>query len=190
VVVGRDGDPATIRPLLDHADPGVRATAFDALARCGSLTSADLARGVSDVAPLVRSRVARVLARPAVAATERELLCLLDDVDPSVSEVACFAAGERSPASGAVVERLARIATAHDDALCRESAVAALGSLGDEGGRAAVIAACSDKATVRRRAVLALVAFDGDDVDAMLEQMTHDADWQVRQAAEELSSID
>ena len=44
-------------------------------------------------------------------------------------------------------------------------------------------------AAVRRRAVLALVAFDGDEVDAELERLTHDRDWQVRQAAEELLAI-
>jgi hypothetical protein len=43
----------------------------------------------------------------------------------------------------------------------------------------------SDKATVRRRAVLALAPFAGSDVDAALEHAMTDRDWQVRQAAED-----
>ncbi len=132
-----------------------------------------------------------------VAATARADLvdpvafrALLEDDDPSVCEAACFAAGEQVEPEDAIVERLCEIATAHDDALCRENAVAALGSLGDERGRDAVLAGCRDKPTVRRRAVLALVAFEGDDVDAMLEEMADDVDWQVRQAAEELLAIE
>jgi HEAT repeat protein len=42
---------------------------------------------------------------------------------------------------------------------------------------------------VRRRAVLALVAFDDPQVDTLLETLTHDVDWQVRQAAEELLAL-
>ena len=49
-----------------------------------------------------------------------------------------------------------------------------------------ILAALPDKATVRRRAVLALAPFDGDDVDAALERARTDRDWQVRQAAEDL----
>ena len=86
--------------------------------------------------------------------------------------------------------QLCAIAVGHEDALCRESAVAALGSLGDERGRDAVLAGCRDKPTVRRRAVLALVAFEGDEVARMLEEMASDVDWQVRQAAEELLAIE
>ena len=117
------------------------------------------------------------------------LVDLLADEDPVVLEVACFVAGECDPAPLGVVERLVEICADHPDALCRESAVAALGSLGDPAGAAAVVAACSDKATVRRRAVLALAAFDGDEVDATLRAMADDVDWQVRQAAEELLAI-
>ena len=73
------------------------------------------------------------------------------------------------------------------DALVREAAVAALGAIGDEAGRAAILAALDDKATVRRRAVLALAPFEGPDVDAALAAAREDRDWQVRQAAEDLS---
>ena len=82
---------------------------------------------------------------------------------------------------------LAALTTGHDDALVREAAVAALGAIGDEAGLAAILAATTDKATVRRRAVLALAPFDGDEVDAALARARDDRDWQVRQAGEDLS---
>ena len=65
--------------------------------------------------------------------------------------------------------------------------MAALGAIGDEAGRAAILAALTDKATVRRRAVLALAPFEGPDVEAALAAAREDRDWQVRQAAEDLS---
>jgi HEAT repeat protein len=47
-------------------------------------------------------------------------------------------------------------------------------------------AAASDRPAVRRRAVVALAAFDGPEVDAALRTALRDRDWQVRQAAEDL----
>ena len=43
---------------------------------------------------------------------------------------------------------------------------------------------------MRRRAVLALAPFDGPEVEAALERAGQDRDWQVRQAAEDLSDRD
>ena len=77
-------------------------------------------------------------------------------------------------------------ATQHADPLVREAAVAALGALGDPGTLEVVLAACDDKPAVRRRAVLALAAFDGPEVEARLQTALTDRDWQVRQAAEDL----
>jgi HEAT repeat protein len=102
-------------------------------------------------------------------------------------EVAAWASGEREPPEPGAVDALARLATGHEDALVREAAVAALGAIGDEAGRPAILTALSDKATVRRRAVLALAPFEGPDVDAALAAAREDRDWQVRQAAEDLS---
>ena len=56
---------------------------------------------------------------------------------------------------------MAGLVTGHHEVVVRETAVAALGSLGDPAGVGAVLAATTDVATVRRRAVLALAAFDG-----------------------------
>ena len=87
---------------------------------------------------------------------------------PTVVEVAAWASGEREPAEPGVVAVLATLATEHADALVREAAVAALGAIGDAAGLPAILAAIDDKATVRRRAVIALAPFEGAAVDAAL----------------------
>jgi HEAT repeat protein len=111
------------------------------------------------------------------------------DFDDTVVEVAAFAWGERTDGTASVA-RLSLLATTHEDSLCREAAVAALGSIGAPEGLTAVLAGCEDKATVRRRAVLSLAAFDGPEVTAMLERLCEDRDLQVRQAAEDLLAIE
>jgi len=188
---GHEGDTVLARAHLDDPDPSVRATALGALARIATLTAAELTSALRDRDPAVRARACEVAAAwsPTPGNRDVSLLALLDDPDPSVIEVATWACGERPPEPG-VVEQLATLATGHDDALCREAAVAALGSLGDEAGLPAVLAATRDKATVRRRAVIALAAFEGPDVDAALEHARADRDWQVRQAAEDLLADD
>jgi HEAT repeat protein len=50
----------------------------------------------------------------------------------------------------------------------------------------AVLRACTDKPAIRRRAVLALAAFDGVEVEQALQAALSDRDWQVRQAAEDV----
>lgn len=128
------------------------------------------------------------------AVMEREMsnavpvLRALADSVGLVAEAAAFALGELGAAAVAAgaVAALAGVATDHGDPLVREAAVAALGSLGDPGGLAAVLAACGDKPAVRRRAVLALAAFEGAEVEVALARALSDRDWQVRQAAEDL----
>ena len=44
---------------------------------------------------------------------------------------------------------------------------------------------CDDKPAIRRRAVLALAAFDDEQVETRLRAALEDHDWQVRQAAED-----
>lgn len=114
------------------------------------------------------------------------LASLLDDSDPSVAEAAAFALGELGAPTTRVVRALSRVAVAHGDPLVRESAVAALGALGDPAGLHAVLHGCEDRPAIRRRAVLALAAFDGAEVEAALRRALEDADWQVRQAADDL----
>ena len=192
VRAGFSGDGVTLRSALRSANGAVRASGLGGLARCGQITDDDLESSSADPDAAVRRRVATVLGDGTSTAIPRRLailVTLFDDTDPSVCEVACWAAGEWSELDTAAVEHLARIATDHDDPLCRESAVAALGSLGDPVGRTAVLGACDDVIAIRRRAVLALVNFEGPDVDAAMKRLLEDRDWQVRQAAEELAAI-
>lgn len=187
-MAGHRGDVVTVRAGLADPDPVVRATALGAAARAGVLDTATVARALADDDAGVRRRALELAPglpatgpRPAV-----RLVALLDDADPNVVETAAFALGEQDPPDPDAVGALAAVATGHDDALCREAAVAALGSIGDRAGLGAVLAATGDKATVRRRAVIALAAFDGPEVDAALERARHDRDRQVRQAADDL----
>ena len=192
IVAGWTDDETQARTLLSSGDPRVRASAFGALVRMGAVTLSDFSVAAQDPHWRVRYRLLSSLPMfwsPEVAAAV-DLLALLDDPDPVVLELACFVAGECEPSPAGVLERLCEIAEHHDEALCRESAVAALGSLGDQRAKDTILVACQDRATVRRRAVLALAAFEGDDVDEMLVAMSGDVDWQVRQAAEELLAID
>lgn len=165
----------------------MRAAAVGALERCGALGTDALAAALGDADRAVRRRSALVAAHRDDVADE--LMALLEDHDDAVVEVAAFAWGERTDGARAV-GRLSALATTHEDSLCREAAVAALGSIGDPAGAAAVLAGCSDKATVRRRAVLSLAAFEGPEVTAMLERLCEDRDLQVRQAAEDLLAIE
>lgn len=166
----------------------MRATAIGALARLGGLEPPELAAALRDAAPAVRRRALQAAAATGIAPPEQwSLLPLLDDPDPSVVETAAWACGECQPVPHGTVDRLVGLATGHDDALVREAAVAALGAIGDEAGLPAILAACGDKPAVRRRAVLALAPFDGPDVEAALRAARDDRDWQVRQAAEDLS---
>jgi HEAT repeat protein len=186
VVAGHTGDISGVRAYLGDTDPQLRELALGALERAGGLRAEELVRGLTDPAAVVRRRAAELAARRP-GDVEPSLVPVLADPDASVVEVAAWACGEREPAEPGVVAVLVEIATEHEDALCREAAVAALGSLGDPGGKAAVVAATRDKPAVRRRAVLALVAFDGPDVDAALARAREDRDWQVRQAAEDVA---
>jgi HEAT repeat protein len=173
----------------------------------GRLPAGSLKAAMSDRSPLVRRRACDVsvtVGRPPLA----QLVKLLGDGDTSVVEAASYSlgsiasgAGERDGAAGerdgtvralssrlvtSALMALCRNAMSHEDAICREAAVAALGSIGDPRCLRAVLSALRDKPAVRRRAVIALAPFEGPDVDAALVGALDDPDWQVRQAAEDL----
>lgn len=186
-LAGHQGDAPGARRLLADPDPGVRATALGALARLGVVTDAELGAAAADPDPAVRCRAAEVVASGAAGVP---LLGLLADPDAAVAEVAAWASGERPTVEPDAVERLADLTTGHEDPLVREAAVAALGAIGDRRGLAAILAATKDRATVRRRAVLALAPFDGPEVEQALRRALDDRDWQVRQAAEDLLGDD
>ncbi|MDZ4825793.1 MAG: HEAT repeat domain-containing protein [Actinomycetota bacterium] len=167
-------------------DPAVRAAAMGALARSAPTEAAPAwLVAAADPDPAVRLRAAEVAPALGAAVPETAALALLADPDAWVAEAGAFALGERAPTATAVAV-LAAAAVDHADPLVREAAVAALGALGDEAGLPAILHACSDKPAVRRRAVLALAAFEGEAVEAKLRAALEDRDWQVRQAAEDL----
>ena len=188
VIAGHRQDPVEARRLFDDDDDTVRAAALGALHRTGALTPVELTAALADPSARVRSRALEVVAALAGGgpATTVSILSLLDDPDPTVVEVGAWALGEREPTEPGSVEALTRLATDADDALIRETAVASLGSIGDPAGLKAILEGTRDKATVRRRAVIALAPFEGEEVDAALEAALTDRDWQVRQAAEDL----
>lgn len=159
-----------------------RELALGALERLGELTDSDVHAALTDEAASVRRRAVELVAlRPGT-----DLLPALADDDPTVVEVAAWACGEHQDVSDATVFRLIELATGAEVALVREACIAALGAIGDERGVPAILAGCADAPAVRRRAVLALAPFDGDEVDAAIERALTDRDWQVRQAAEDL----
>ncbi len=183
VLAGYNADPAAAVRLLTDVDPGVRIAALGAVVRLGADPVAHITAALDDPDATVRRRGAELAASFRSVDLDRALV----DDDPRVVEMAAWACGERPDTHP--IAALVTIVEAHDDALCREAAVAALGALGDDAGLPAILAACADKATVRRRAVLALAPFEGPDVEAALQAATSDRDWQVRQAAEDLLGI-
>jgi HEAT repeat protein len=190
VLAGFARDEATARRGLHDPDPAARALALSALVRSGAATADDLRAALADAEPSVRRRAAQLLPRVGLPPERRPgLVALLPDPDDRVTEVAAFAAGELEDVDDATRTALEHLATAHTDPLCRESAVAALGAIGDAASLPAVLAATRDRASVRRRATLALAAFEGPEVEEALERLTTDRDLQVRQAAEDLLEI-
>lgn len=185
-LAGHTGDVETARRHLGDSDPEVRATALGALQRAGDLRPEELEKALIDSAAAVRQRAAELIAE-LPGDQPPSLLALLEDPEPSVVEAAAWACGERTPPEPGVVPCLAQLTTGHDEPLCREAAVAALGAIGDDGGLEAILEATQDRPAIRRRAVLALAVFAGPEVDAALERARRDRDWQVRQAAEDVS---
>ena len=194
-VAGHTGDVDTARRGLEAPDPGVRATALGALDRLGVLDDVLLTAALGDPDPTVRRRAVELAARR----PEVDVSGALGDPDASVVEMAAWACGEHEVVTDAVLDVLIDLAGGGGgghEPLVRESAVAALGAIGDDRGLDAIIAATSDKPAVRRRAVLALAPFVAPDhpraaeVAAALDRALGDHDWQVRQAAEDLRAVD
>jgi len=179
---GHRGDTSTPLHALDDPHPTVRIAALRSLARLDALTDEQLGTALHDPAPTVRIAALELAAPRPTPPIE----ALLDDNDPMVVEATAWALGERPDADPAVIDRLGLVAETHTDPLVRESAVAALGAIGDERGLAAILTATRDKPAVRRRAVIALVSFEGPEVDAAWERARTDRDRQVRDAVEEL----
>jgi HEAT repeat protein len=196
VLAGHEGDSAGAAALTIDADPTVRAAAFGALLRLGALDDAMLLRALGDPDPGVRRRACviagrdRGIDRRAIDVIA-QLTRALTDGDPSVVETAAWALGEFGPSCREVaVGELCRLAEGHQSPVCREAAVAALGAIGAPATLPVVLAALDDTPNIRRRAAIALAAFDDPSADEGLRRCLGDRDWQVRQAAEELLAED
>jgi len=182
ILAGHGVDPDAARELLTDPEPSVRVAALGALERLGTLTESEVSAALVDHSPAVRRRGLETTA----TGHDGDPTSLLDDEDPLVVEAACWALGERAETNARDLPGLIAVASEHEDSLCREAAVAALGAIGHFDGLAVVLEALDDRPPVRRRAVLALAAFSGPDVETALQRALTDRDWQVRQAAEDL----
>lgn len=196
-------DRNATRTLAGHVesdpDARVRIAALGALVRGAPKVSGRAAwrRATRDTDATVRRRAAELAPALDTRATRATMvdrvLTLLADDDVLVAEAAAFALGElgsrrqRVTKDGLLSAALARATTEHADPLVREAAVAALGAIGDASSLPAVLTATRDRPAIRRRAVLALAAFEGAEVEAAIQAALTDTDWQVRQAAEDLS---
>jgi HEAT repeat protein len=191
VVAGHRGDGDEAARHLHDPDAVVRASALGALARAGGLTTERLAGSLADTDPAVRRRACeeagRALAGQVLSAEDLvpAVLAAVEDPDPAVVEAAAWALGEAGEKATAAVDRLVTLAGDGPE-LCREAAVATLGAIGDRRALPAVLAALEDRPAVRRRAAVALAAFDDPAADDGLRRAAADRDWQVRHVAEEL----
>ena len=131
----------------------------------------------------VRLRAAQLapMCPPGPRELHEGLLALLGDDEPLVAVASLVAIGDLEAVElAAPVSELARRSK---DALVVEEAVATLGALGAPEGRAVIFELLpTAKPALRRRCVAALGAYEGDEVEAALDQLSSDRDWQVRQA--------
>lgn len=175
VASGHRGDLATATAHLADPDPSVRAAALAACARAGGWNAEIAAMGAADADELVRTRAYELCGPGDLGASQ--LSPGLEASDPLCVVACCAAMGRSGDAAGC--DALVEVAH-HHDPRCQEAAVAALGELGDARGLPAVLAACEGKPALRRRAAVALAGFEGAEVEAALDRLAEDRDWQVR----------
>jgi HEAT repeat protein len=179
-----------LRANLRSAVPRHRILALRGVVRQGLVTSEDWRAAFADPDVDVRREALNQVAHASIAVGDvfADIVHLLDDDDALVVDGAVFALGEHLYVGA--VEKMCVIATTHEDARCRESAIAALGAIGDDRARPAILAALDDKPPVRRRAIVALSNFEGPDIEAALARAAADRDWQVRAAVNQLGRDD
>ena len=188
-MAGHLGDEASARASLISGDSSTRRLAIGALERLNSLTTSELRAALDDPSSSVRRKALEITAKRSDVYARHHL----SDPNPSVAETAAFAVGEQLDV--AATELLILMAQRHEDALCRESAIAALGALvaSAEIHRVAILdcllGAMSDKPQVRRRAVLGLSQFEEPQAQQMVEQALLDKDRQVRSVAADLLGV-
>jgi len=187
IAAGYSSDPTQLKVLteaLGDPDEYVRASALGALARREELTGTQVIEALKDPAATTRQRAAMLSPQAGGRQSRRQLdealRGMVDDPVPLCVVCALVAIGARG--DRAAVPQIIALAASHRDPLVIEESVATLAALGDPAGLPSVLAATEGKPALRRRAVAALGAFDGDEVEAALDRLADDRDWQVRQA--------
>ncbi len=133
----------------------------------------------------VRVRLAALGSAPLELLSAQVVERCLGDPEWLVAEQAIFLAGELELRS--LVPRLVELARTGDEIWVREAAIAALGAIGDPAAVPVIAAAIrSEKVYVRRRAVVAAAAFDGEELENALAEARNDRDPQVRALVEEI----
>jgi HEAT repeat protein len=185
-----DDYASLLRDSLSADRPRQRVLALRGAVRQQIVTSDDWLVALFDDDLDVRREALTLLAHQRVTdpRVTEAIIDLLEDDDALVVDAAAFALGEHVCVEA--VDRLCVVAREHEDARCRESAVAALGAIGDDRARAVILGALEDKAPIRRRAIVALSNFEGLDIEAALARAGDDRDWQVRAAVDQLARED
>tara|TARA_B110000438_G_C15727253_1_gene612599 strand:- start:154 stop:786 length:633 start_codon:yes stop_codon:yes gene_type:complete len=182
IAAGHSGDLELAKSFLTDPKAKVRSAAISSLQKLGKLSDQILKNALIDQSAEVRIRAIELATK---SSTEIPIF-LLQDQEHSVVETACWALGEKKDVGKTAIKELIKITNSHEDQLSREAAVAALGSIGDFDGLDAILSALKDRPAIRRRATIALAAFDDPRVEDALKESLRDRDWQVRQAAEDL----
>lgn len=169
---------------LDDADAAVRRLAVSACAaRVGDPMTVAALRAVAVGDPDEHTRAQAVELLGGAPSEVDFLLELLGDEGVLVAEAAATSLGELE--SSEAVDSLMAVAADHTDKLLREAAVASLGAIGDERSRELLIGLTNEAPPqIRRRAVVALTAYDGPDIEEALKAARHDRNPMVREVAE------
>ena len=169
-------------PFLAHEDPDVRRLAISACAASAADLIEPLGRLLSDDASAaVRAEAAEALGHAGPGAIPW-LDAARNDADADGGRGRDHRL-RRSRRLGAVAWLMTQ-AEAGDDRLVREAAVASLGAIGDERALPTLLAlAAAAPPQVRRRAVVALTAYDGPEVEAALRDASTDRNPMVREVA-------
>ncbi len=186
--------PLPIAQGLAHEAPAIRRAALLALCtETSTEKSVDLIgileKAFQDTSPLVRREAAEQAGRHPQAA--KNLLPLLEkqlllDEEPLCRESAAFALGETGTSAGA--KALVRSLEQERTSLVREAIAGGLGAIGAPCSLSAVLSLCQkEKPAVRRRALVTLAAFSGDQVENAIEHAKNDRDRHVRETAEWLA---
>jgi HEAT repeat protein len=195
----------TIDALLGAAGPDPEAWLADphaavrraALLNCaarysGERLAAVLRRAMHDADATVRREAVEQAGRHTIEdgdITDRALDMLSNDPDILCREAAAFALGEIAAGSGTGADHIAmsvaeRLQTEREP-LVREAIAAALGAIGEPRTLNVVIGLTQgEKPAVRRRAVVALAAFEAPAAAAAMQAALCDRDKYVREAAE------